>query len=437
MNVGAENASVPADPVVPPEELELEEPLELEELEPLELDEPDDEDPELDELELLQPPRPTNIAPAGPTSSSTNQPRYRALPPQDQPKVHLSTTRKRKHASKSHGSRPVYYFEGSDSESEDFGRKSGDGSSSGDSIPSDTPTNVKCQKTSAIITRSSTQTPAPDVNDGEPSESTPLPPAVLAPLPMVTTGTRTNTSKSASGTTTAMPPAVNPSRANDLRRTESAALTLIDADPAPANTAPDNSAPDNTESDPMPAGPPPLPPLIRAGDVPAFLRHHGRGKRVVDIFSYLDKVEDPHFRWILFHYIQFEANDKSGAGGTLPTAGRPAEIVWWTSRACPSDIPNLPDGSRAFKTFTDSVLRWWGSIQPSWRTFEQGKASRDIKGSWESLYAPRINGILNVVILAYWWVSILNNDKPEDGVREDYEFFADDVAWVLSKLLTA
>jgi len=267
-----------------------------------------------------------------------------------------------------------------------------------------------------------------------------------------------------------MPPAVNHSRANDLRHTKSTALTLIDtdtADTAPMETAPDDSAPDDsapgdtepgdtepgdtepgdtepddsapgtTEPDIMSDSPPPLPPLIKTGDVPAFLRHHGRGRRVVDIFSYLNKVEDSHFRWILFHYIQFEANDKSGTGGTLPTAGRPAEIVWWTSRARPSDIPNLLDGSRTFKAFTDLVLRWWGSIQPSWRVFEQGKASRDVKGSWEDLYAPRINGILNVVILAYWWVSILDNDEPEDGVREDYEFFADDVAWVLSKLLTA
>jgi len=137
--------------------------------------------------EVLQPPRPTNIALAGPTTSM-NQPRYRALPPRDQPKPHLSTTKKRKHTPKSQGSRPVHYFEASGSESEDFGHKSGDGSSSGDSIPSDTPTNVKRQKTSAIMTRSSTRTPAPDVNNGESSDHTPLPPAVLAPLPTVTTG---------------------------------------------------------------------------------------------------------------------------------------------------------------------------------------------------------------------------------------------------------
>ena len=37
-------------------------------------------------------------------------------------------------------------------------------------------------------------------------------------------------------------------------------------------------------------------------------------------------------------------------------------------------------------------------------------------------------------MLVYWWIKILEEDKPEDGGRADYEFFAEDVAWVLSNL---
>ena len=59
-----------------------------------------------------------------------------------------------------------------------------------------------------------------------------------------------------------------------------------------------------------------------------------------------------------------------------------------------------------------------------------------VDGKWGTLYAPRINGLLNVVILAYWWVEVLEKQKPEDGSRADYEEFADDVAWVFSKLST-
>ena len=77
---------------------------------------------------------------------------------------------------------------------------------------------------------------------------------------------------------------------------------------------------------------------------------------------------------------------------------------------------------------------WWASIQPSWRVFECGKVSREIWGGWDVLYAPHINGLLNVVVLVYWWVRILEEHEPEDGVRADYELFAEDVAWVFSNL---
>ena len=91
-------------------------------------------------------------------------------------------------------------------------------------------------------------------------------------------------------------------------------------------------------------------------------------------------------------------------------------------------------GKSTLITFVDSIFVWWGSIQPSWRVFERGKVSREVGGEWEILCAPSINGLLNVVILAYWWAKILKEDGPKGGVRTDYEFFAEDVSWVLSNL---
>ena len=41
-----------------------------------------------------------------------------------------------------------------------------------------------------------------------------------------------------------------------------------------------------------------------------------------------------------------------------------------------------------------------------------------------------------MVILVYWWSRILEEQKPTVGVGADYEFFADDVSWVLSNLST-
>ena len=62
-----------------------------------------------------------------------------------------------------------------------------------------------------------------------------------------------------------------------------------------------------------------LPPPVLSNDidmdsVPDFLRSHGKGKREVDIFNYLNKVKDPRFQQVLCHYILLEAEDTGGKG---------------------------------------------------------------------------------------------------------------------------
>ena len=182
-----------------------------------------------------------------------------------------------------------------------------------------------------------------------------------------------------------------------------------------------------------------LPPPVLSNDidmdsVPDFLRSHGKGKREVDIFNYLNKVKDPRFQQVLHHYILLEAEDRSRMGGTLPTAKRPTEISQWSSRARPDTLPDFIKGKRTFQDFVDSTLTWWDSIQPDWRSFERRKVSQRVCGGWGVLDASRINGLLNVVILVYWWVRLLEEQKPKDAVRADYEKFADDVAWVFSTI---
>ena len=68
--------------------------------------------------------------------------------------------------------------------------------------------------------------------------------------------------------------------------------------------------------------------------------------------------------------------------------------------------------------------------------FERGRVCRDVCGGWDVLAAPRINGLLNVVMLVYWWAKILEKEELKDGMRAEYELFAEDVAWVLSNLST-
>ena len=176
--------------------------------------------------------------------------------------------------------------------------------------------------------------------------------------------------------------------------------------------------------------------IVDVGGVPSFLRSHGKGNCRVDIFNYLNEVQDPRFRKVVYHYINFEISDNSCTNGSLPTANRPIEISQWSSRACPAAPPDHKKGKWTFAMFVDLVFAWWCSLQPSWRTFQRGTVLCTVKGDWGVLCAPHINGLLNVVILIYWWAWVLEEQEPGGGARADYEFFADDVAWVLLHLST-
>jgi hypothetical protein len=418
----------------------------------------------------------TRAEPSAPTVA--RHANYRPLPKKIAP-VPVQNTKKRKHNAKS---RQIQYFE--DTESDDSDPGSGNGSSSGVSMPCSAP--AKRQRTSRIATRSSARTSAPDVG----VEDAPNPDA-LSPADDLLTGTPVTPTGSLQpanvpvGTTDVEPEIthdVPPAIDTDIRLTAGAGVEIspvtdtgIEVPPV-TNTDIHLTARTNVEVFPVVNTNVRVPPITNTGvsatttnpavkaatsvhsitavatsrsprppalsndidksSVPSFLLSHGKGRREVNIFDYLNKFEDPHFRRVFLHYIRIEANDKSGVSGSLPTAKRPAEIGRWSAKARPSNLPEYAKGGRTFSSFVDSILTWWGSIQPSWRSFERGKVSREVRGDWDVLYAPRINGLLNVVILVYWWIGILEESEPEDGVRADYERFADDVAWVFSHITT-
>ena len=404
---------------------------------------------------LIEPPL-ALVAKSNPSYAATNRQNYRPLPPRDTPSNLASMTGKRKHT-KSKNPRPIRYFEGSNSE--DDASKSGDGSSSGDNITSDAPTSSKRQRTSRMKTRSLAQTPVSDpVSDGALNHPSPAP--ALRTLPLAAIATAMNTpvaSPPADLTTAATPTGLIDAQSN------TAQPNMTDDEPSPPDAPADpllDEVATDTEADITGTGvssdvavtgvktipqdnvvTPTTPPslvsstVIDGSKVPAFLLSHSKGARWVNIFAYLNEIQDPHFRQLLFHYIQFEAHSKPNLSRTLSTTGRPAEIGQWTGRARPSALPDYTKGEKTFQMFTGSILEWWGSLQPAWRTFNCNKVSREVSGGWEDLCSPRINGLLNVVILAYWWIRILDELKPEGSVRMDYESFAEDVSWVFLKLL--
>ena len=349
---------------------------------------------------------------------------------------------KRKHEPKP---RPILDSEDTSTDTDNPSGLDGDGSSSGESIDSDAQAPAKRPRTSVVTTRSSARTATlsiAEVRIAVQHEITP-PDSIAVTTPFESADPQpldTPVDSMDVDDVTSGPPPMNTYAGMDLVKAITPPVTT-------KNTIAIESAEGGSEQNPdmspitdacpivaAAAAPTPLG-VIEPDEIPAFLRTHGTGNRRVDIFGYLNDVKDPRFQQVLFHYFKFEVNDKSTSPGSLPTAKRPPEVAQWTARARPAGAPDYPKGKRTFSMFVDSVFIWWGSIQPSWRSFERGVVSRRVRGKWGALYAPRINGMLNVVILVYWWILVLEEQKPKDGDRADYDFFADDVSWALSQLI--
>jgi hypothetical protein len=369
----------------------------------------------------------------------------------------VSNTKKRRHVPR----KPSHIPDESETDDSMVKDDFGDGSSSGESL-SDAPTRAKRQRTSQIVTRSSARNPASSTDVAGTSNLSPLahdvsglPHAVVSgdtdicnPISVDTAAVPAgslylqpaNASEDAIDTDISASKATPPAETQDTLTETEIEVTSLTGAGDPMFTDSDGPAVAETETEVLitaetgSCSPQALLKNIDEASIPSFLLRHGKGKREVNIFNYLQEVEDPHFQQVLSHYLRFEINDKSGMGGSLPTANRPTEISQWTSRARPANLPDYTKAGRTFADYVDSVFTWWSLIQPSWRTFERGRVSRKVLGEWDVLYAPRINGLLNVVMLVYWWIKILEEHKPEDGRHADYVFFAEDVAWVFSKL---
>ena len=165
--------------------------------------------------------------------------------------------------------------------------------------------------------------------------------------------------------------------------------------------------------------------------VPKFLTVVPK-KGKTTIHSYLVGYKDPHFRNLLQVYVAFENTAAaSGKVGSLSTTGRPPQVSWWIRSARAGTFPSLPN----LRDYGSSVISWWSHLQPNWRKLDCAGSNRD-NGTFDCLVQPGINGLLNVVILAYWWSDGL---AKSEGVGETeghrYRWFVADVSWVLSKLI--
>lgn len=167
-------------------------------------------------------------------------------------------------------------------------------------------------------------------------------------------------------------------------------------------------------------------------NVPKFLAAFQK-KSKTSIYGYLSTSRDPQFRSLLQMYISFEnAAAPLGKAGALSTADRPTQLPSWIRSARAGTAPSWPN----LQDYGTSVINWWSSLQPDWRVLEPGRDTR-AEGPLDCLCQPGINGLLNVVILAYWWSNGITSPSTDSHNDERYRWFANDVLWVLSKLVEA
>ena len=143
------------------------------------------------------------------------------------------------------------------------------------------------------------------------------------------------------------------------------------------------------ERSPSPQALPPVPTTI-----PKFLTSIQKNKK--GVYSYLSTSQDHHLQTLLQAYIHFKNTTTSlKQSNSLSTNKHLNHIALWIWMAC-TDAP--PSWSN-FQDYGMSVVKWWISLQPSWRVLEHGKNMRE-EGSFDCLCQPGINGLLNIVILA-------------------------------------
>ncbi|EEB97225.1 hypothetical protein MPER_03502 [Moniliophthora perniciosa FA553] len=114
----------------------------------------------------------------------------------------------------------------------------------------------------------------------------------------------------------------------------------------------------------------------------------------------------------------------------LPTESRPSAVTWWTKRA--RTIKGVPPSTTEAQ-FPQSVITWWDSMMPSWRTQNQdGHWAQTGEGDWGILHCPGQNGLLSVLACLRWWL-IAEGGEVEQA-SELWRYLFSDVCWVMEQL---
>jgi hypothetical protein len=156
------------------------------------------------------------------------------------------------------------------------------------------------------------------------------------------------------------------------------------------------------------------------------------------------------FNALLRAFVEIERRYgwEQGAKLGLSVTNRPVAVADWIAagrggRGGPQANGRGPEIGN-LGAFGKAWWHWWEGLQPDWRVWDIGNASRfqraaypsASKDNWRKLRHPGQNGVLRVVASLYWW----GKRNKVAGEREDLESWAEavsDVKWMLNGLLAA
>lgn len=162
-----------------------------------------------------------------------------------------------------------------------------------------------------------------------------------------------------------------------------------------------------------------------------------------EAFQYLNTELGERWRELLTRYIDFER--ASGWAQTpihgyrrfpVTSAARPTQLTKWIINGryerMRSSGPKFDHAT--MEDFVDTFMKWWASLQPSWRSLGVGNKLSQISvygNYWKSLNVPGKNGWLSIMACLKWWgVYVAEKEKAQ------WAEVVEDVLMMLNGLIT-
>ncbi|THU82147.1 hypothetical protein K435DRAFT_692084, partial [Dendrothele bispora CBS 962.96] len=124
----------------------------------------------------------------------------------------------------------------------------------------------------------------------------------------------------------------------------------------------------------------------------------------------------------------------------LPSSKRPQAVSDWVHSGRTDTLPACLCNDGDVVKLEKDVLTWWNKLQPSWRKLTEEELptrawSQEVKGSWEVLACPGVNGLYSVMACLQWWMILLPSvDGDSDAAPEAWKDLIKDLVFVIDSV---